>query len=167
VAIVPRGYAGDPLRSVGVGLVPGAEGRRALRAAAALARAVGAPLLVLTILRRSPDADDAAALAAQFAPGVAADTRGPEATLRTAIDAAARANDMPVFETAPDGPLVVEPRLLVGEPADALLRASARVGVLVLGSRAYGPPGVVLPGGTALRVLGSARSPVLLIPRAQ
>jgi hypothetical protein len=36
----------------------------------------------------------------------------------------------------------------------------------VLGSRAYGPAGVVLPGGAARQVLGAACCPVLLVPRA-
>ena len=152
-----------------VGLLPSAEGLRALHGAAELARAAGVPLVVLVILRRSPDAADAAAFAARLAPGLAAEPgASAAASLHAAIDAAARANGatVPMFETEPDGPLVVEPRLLVGEPGDALLRASARVGLLVLGSRAYGPPGVVLPGGTARRVLAHARSPVLIVPRA-
>ncbi|MDA0184732.1 universal stress protein, partial [Solirubrobacter phytolaccae] len=62
-------------------------------------------------------------------------------------------------------PLVVEPLVLVGDAADALIRATGRLGLLVLGSRGYGPPGVVLPGGAARRVLANARCPVLLVPR--
>jgi nucleotide-binding universal stress UspA family protein len=159
VAVVPRGYRADALRSVAVGLLPSVEGLRALRWSAALARAAGVPLVVLAILRHSPDAADAAALAARLAPGGVVESRASAAaTLHAAIDAAARQDD---------ARLVVEPHVLVGEPADALLRASARVGLLVLGSRAYGPPGVVLPGGTTRRVLEHARSPVLLVPRGQ
>jgi hypothetical protein len=56
--------------------------------------------------------------------------------------------------------------VLVGDPIDTLLRASARLGMLVLGSRAYGPPGVVLPGGAARGTLAGARCPVMLVPRA-
>ncbi len=52
------------------------------------------------------------------------------------------------------GAFAVEPLVLIGDPADALLRVSGRAGLLVLGSRAYGPPGVVLPGGAARRVAG-------------
>jgi nucleotide-binding universal stress UspA family protein len=170
VAIVPRGYDAPALRSVAVGLLPTDESLRALRVGAALARAGGVPLLVLTVLRRSPEPADAAVLAARLAPAFATETRGPAVgIIRAAIDAAARADDMDPFDRDEDlsGALEVQSVVVVGDPADALLRASARVGLLVLGSRAYGPPGVVLPGGAARQVLGGARCPVLLVPRAE
>jgi nucleotide-binding universal stress UspA family protein len=103
-------------------------------------------------LRRSPSAADAAAFAALVAPSFS--LSGPPAqTLRSAILAAAR-------------PVVAEPLVLVGDAADSLLRMSRRAGLLVLGSRGYGPPGVVLPGGAAGLVLAGAGCPVLLVPRA-
>ena len=138
VVIVPRGYAHGPLRAIGAGLLPTPEGAAAARAAATLARAAAVPLVALAILRRTPDAGDRAALA----------------TLDETIDAVA-------------ADVAVERRVLVGEPADALLRASGRLSLLVLGSRAYGPPGVVLVGGVTRRVLRGARCPVLVVPRAQ
>jgi nucleotide-binding universal stress UspA family protein len=136
VAVVPRGYSGGELHTFGVGVLPTSDGVQALRAAAALARATAVPLVALVILRRTPDAEDASALAIVY----------------DAIDAA----EVPV-----------KSEVLVGDPADALLRASARLSLLVLGSRAYGPPGVVLPGGVTRRVLSAARCPVLVVPRAQ
>jgi nucleotide-binding universal stress UspA family protein len=54
---------------------------------------------------------------------------------------------------------------LVGDPADTLVRASAGVDLLVLGSRAYGPGGTVLAGGVARRVLAGAHCPVIVVPR--
>ena len=170
VAIVPRGRGDGRIDSIAVGLLPTAECRRALGAGAALARAAGVPLRVTTVLRRSPDPADAAAFALRLAPEGA--TR-PGATageiLRAAIVSAAHGLPPTEFEAPypPAGRLVVEPRVLVGDPADALLRASARAGMLVLGSRAYGPHGVVLPGGAALAVLDGARCPVVLVPRVQ
>jgi len=101
------------------------------------------------VLRRSPEPAAARALADRVAPGAGGD-------LGRAITAAAR-------RTAA---IAVEPQVLVGDPADALLRATGRAALLVLGSRAYGPAGVVLPGGAATAVLGSARCPVALAPRA-
>ncbi len=161
VAVVPRGHGERPLGTVGVGLLPTTDSRRALRFAAALASAAHAPLLVLTVLRRSPDPADAARFAARLAPApapVRSGERGDAASiLRAAIEAAAR-EDEPGLE--------VEPLVLVGDPVDTLLRASGRLGVLVLGSRAYGPPGVVLPGGAARGTLAGARCPVMLVPRA-
>ena len=71
------------------------------------------PLLVFTVLRRSPDQADAALLAARLAPAVAADTHGPAAEiLRAAIDAAAREGDADTLD--------VRPQVLVGDAADAL-----------------------------------------------
>lgn len=158
VAVVPRGHGERPLGTVAVGLLPTTDSRRALRTAAVLARAAGAPLLVLTVLRRSPDPADAARFAARLAPSPARTERGDAASiLRAAIIAAAR-EDEPGLE--------VEPLVLVGDPVDTLLRASGRLGVLVLGSRAYGPPGIVLPGGAARGTLAGARCPVMLVPRA-
>ena len=136
VAVVPRGYTAGAMRAIGVGLLPTPDGAHALQTAAALARAATVSLVVLVILRRTPDAEDESALA----------------MVRQAIDAAG---------------VPVEPQMLVGEPVDALLRATARLSLLVLGSRAYGPPGVVLPGGVTRRVLNGARCPVLVVPRAQ
>jgi nucleotide-binding universal stress UspA family protein len=164
VAVVPKGHGERALGTIGVGLLPTPDSLRALRAAATLSRAAGVPLLVLTVLRRSPDLADATELAARLAPETPAPTRGPAASiLRAAITAAAREG-----EDARRGSkrLVVEPLVLVGDAVDALIRATARLGLLVLGSRGYGPPGVVLPGGAARRVLASARCPVLLVPRA-
>ena len=163
VAVVPRGHGERPLETVGVGLLPTTDSRRALRFAAALARAAHAQLLVLTVLRRSPEPADAARFAARLAPGAApapvrTGERGDAASiLRAAIEAAAREDD-PALD--------VQPLVLVGDPVDTLLRASGRLGVLVLGSRAYGPPGVVLPGGAARGTLAGARCPVMLVPRA-
>lgn len=172
VAVVPRGHGERALGTIGVGLLPTPESLRALHAAASLSRAAGVPLLVLTVLRRSPDVAAAAELAARLAPETPAPTRGPAASiLGTAITAAAReggdAWDEAVRERGPARRVAVEPRVLVGDAVDALIRATGRLGVLVLGSRAYGPPGVVLPGGTARRVLAAARCPVLLVPRPQ
>ena len=165
VVVVPRGYGEHPLRTIAVGFVPTPEAVRALRTAAALARACDAELVVVTVLRRSPDASDAAVLAARLAPSLSAEARGPAAAiLRDAIRATAGAEPGGGLRLRRSARLAVEPLVVVGDPSDALLRLSARVGLLVLGSRGYGPPGVVMPGGAARRVLGGARCPVMLVP---
>jgi nucleotide-binding universal stress UspA family protein len=166
VAVVPRDHGERTLGAVGVGLLPSAEGRTAMRFGVALAHGAGVPLLVLVVLRRSPGPADAVALAARLAPSAVPAQGSAGEILRAAISAAAREAES-ALRTAPRaGALAVEPRVLVGDPTDALLRASARVSVLVLGSRGYGPPGVVLAGGAARSVLDGARCPVLLVPRA-
>ena len=82
VAVVPRGHGERPLGTVGVGLLPTTDSRRALRFAAALASAAHAPLLVLTVLRRSPDPADAARFAARLAPPPPRSGAASEATRR-------------------------------------------------------------------------------------
>ncbi len=58
------------------------------------------------------------------------------------------------------GTLDVEPLVLVGDPADALVRAVRRGSGCSCSARArYGPPGVVLPGGAARRVLAERALP--------
>jgi nucleotide-binding universal stress UspA family protein len=152
VAVVPRGLGARALHTIAVGLLPSPDALHALRMAVPVARAAAASLLVLTVLRRSPTPADAAAFAALVAPSFS--LSGPPARiLRSAIVCAAR-------------PAEAEPLVLIGDAADSLLRMSSRAGLLVLGSRGYGPPGVVMPGGAARRVLAGARCPVLVVPRA-
>ena len=174
VAVVPRGLGERPLGAIAVGLLPTADSLRALRTAVALASAAGVPLLVMAVLRQSPTAANAAAFAAAVAPSFSL-SGPPSKILRSAIMAATqaalapespRASAVPRSPGAAAGAFAIEPLVLIGDPADALLRVSGRAGLLVLGSRAYGPPGVVLPGGAARRVLTGARCPVLMVPRA-
>jgi nucleotide-binding universal stress UspA family protein len=151
VAVVPRGHITRTIRDVAVAVLPSPEGRAALRTAAGLARAVGAPLRVVMVLSGMPRAEDARAIAAQLA-GDAPSARGASAILASAVAEAV-------------APLEVRTDVLVGDPADALVRASGRADVLVLGSRAYGPAGTVLAGGVARGVLDGARCPVVIVPR--
>ena len=75
-----------------------------------------------------------------------------EATLRAALNA------------LPDG-VDVEPEIHVDDPADVLLRVSAHVGLIVCGSRGYGPLRSVLLGGVSRRLVDAAQCPVLVLPR--
>ena len=56
-------------------------------------------------------------------------------------------------------------RLHVDDPADVLLRVSEHVGLLVCGSRGYGPLRSVLLGGVSRRLVDGAQCPVLVLPR--
>ena len=53
---------------------------------------------------------------------------------------------------------------LEGEPADALAAHSARLDLMVLGSRGRGRLGAVVLGSVAARLVGMARCPVLALP---
>ena len=157
VAVVPRGYAARRLERIAVALVPSPEGRGVLRAGARLAALVGAPLHVLMVLnetpgrRRRPRGRPRARARARAHAGA----ENPCGILASGIAAAAAA-----------GPLQIETSILVGDPVDALVRASARADLLLLGSRAYGPAHAVLAGGVARRVLGAAHCPVVMLPRS-
>ncbi len=178
VAIAPRGWSARPLIAIAAAVLPSPEGAAALDLAAQLAGAAAAPLRIVMVLSGSPDEAEAAELARWLAPEEAlvrvgaadpepaqdvplrrrrwARSPGGAAMLRPALTAAARAR-------APR--LDVDADIYVGDPTDTLLRASKRAGLLVLGSRAYGPGAEVHAGGVARRVLTGAHCPVVLVPR--
>jgi nucleotide-binding universal stress UspA family protein len=166
VAIAPRGWTERPLGAIAVAMLPTPEGSAALDLAAALAHAAGVPLRLVMVLSDSPDADEAAELARALASeqalaGVGAGETdeappGPADVLGPALTSAAH-DRAPRIEAGAD--------VYVGDPSDTLVRASARAGLLVLGSRAYGHGAEVHAGGVARSVLMSARCPVVLVPR--
>jgi nucleotide-binding universal stress UspA family protein len=166
VAIAPRGWTERPLGAIAVAMLPSPEGRAALDLAAALAYAAGVPLRLVMVLSDSPDADEAAELAQaltseQAFAGVGGgepdeEPRGAAAVLGPALTSAAH-DRAPRIEAGAD--------VYVGDPTDTLVRASARAGLLVLGSRAYGHGAEVHAGGVARSVLTRARCPVVLVPR--
>ena len=59
----------------------------------------------------------------------------------------------------------VETEIHVDDPAEALLRISEHVDMLVCGSRGYGPLRSVLLGGVSRRLVDGAQCPVLVLPR--
>jgi nucleotide-binding universal stress UspA family protein len=54
--------------------------------------------------------------------------------------------------------------ILSGDPAEALAAASADVGLLVCGSRGYGPIRTLVLGGTSHALVRKAACPVLVVP---
>jgi nucleotide-binding universal stress UspA family protein len=114
------------------------------------------------VLSDSPDTAEAAELAKALASEpTLAGIGGPEPTgaaavLEPALTSAAH-DRAPRVEVGAD--------VYVGDPTDTLVRASARAGLLVLGSRAYGTGAGVHAGGVARSVLAGAHCPVILVPR--
>jgi nucleotide-binding universal stress UspA family protein len=150
VVVVPHGHGPPPRLSViGVAFVPTPEGRRALRAASALAHMAGADLRVLAVVKPGLGAD---ASAGPTRAAVARNRAQLEATLADAI-----------AELAHDAKAHGE--VMVDDPADALLSVPPNVDLLVMGSRGYGPGLAVLLGGVSRRVTTAARCPVLVMPR--
>jgi nucleotide-binding universal stress UspA family protein len=156
VAIAPKEHASRPLARIAVAAVPSPEGREALRAATRLAAAAGAALHVVMVLAGTPDLDEAREIAREIAPEAegAPGARDASSILGPAIAAATGGSD-------------VHASVLVGDPVDALMRASQHADVLLLGSRAYGPRDAVGVGGVARRILDGARCPVVIIPRGE
>lgn len=63
--------------------------------------------------------------------------------------------------------LSVDTEILDGHPADRLVaQADGDGGLIVVGSRGYGPLGAVLVGSVAAEVLREATSPVIVVPRS-
>ena len=157
VAVAPHGYADDQaeeLSVVGVAFDGSDESQRALEAGVGLARSAAARLRVITVNER---------LAFGAVP-VSADR--PEDSVNRVIEHGLRgAHDAAV--AAHSEKLTVEGVFRTGNPAQVLAEESGEVGLLVAGSRGYGPVGAVLLGGTTHGLLRSASCPLLITPRGR
>jgi nucleotide-binding universal stress UspA family protein len=156
VVIAPGGYvdrAGEPLGVVGVGFTATADGRAALRGAQEIAARADAELRVITVAEPF--------LFSHIAMGREHEGLDVERALvqdaRAALEAAV---------SALPGELRADARLLEGAPAATLRRLSSELDLLVLGSRSYGPPRVVLLGPVSRELVRSAACPVMVMPRA-
>jgi nucleotide-binding universal stress UspA family protein len=161
VAVVPHGYESPEggVQMVGAAFTPTPEGRAALRAAALLARSAGARLLAITVL--SPRH------AERQAPGLLAgthhETDPDESRLAEQRLGGEQALEQAIGELAAGVP--TESDVLFNDPAEGLVAASQRVGLLVMGSRGYGPSRAVMLGGVSRRVMMGADCPTLVLPR--
>jgi nucleotide-binding universal stress UspA family protein len=135
VAVAPRGYSARAPGVVGAAYLPTPEGRDALETAAALARAGAARMRAITVL------DPALPSPAP-----------PAGELRQTLTELA-------------GDLDAEVEVVYGDPAAELLRASAGLELLVVGSRAFGPRRAMALGSVSRRVAERAACPVLVLPR--
>ena len=155
VALAPRGHTRAPVETVAVGFVDSPEGHAALAVAHMLAGRANAKLRVIAALHPSSALDAPTADSTPPPRGLALEGRhraSMEATLSAALNA------------LPAG-VEVEPEIHIDDPAEVLLRVSAHVGLLVSGSRGYGPLRSVLLGGVSRRLVDAAQCPVLVLPR--
>jgi nucleotide-binding universal stress UspA family protein len=141
----------EELRVIEVGYDASAEAEAALETAAALGELSKATLRVIAV-------DAPTTGTAVSTPGVASMARVPEAfDLQAKLHAGvsrlpAKLRALQVFEH--------------GNPAPVLLaRAEEGVDLMVIGSRGYGPLGVVLLGSVSVAVIENATCPVLVTPR--
>ena len=159
IAIVPHEWeAGGGLGTIGVAYVDTDEGREALRGAHALARRAGARLRVLTAVKAGLAAfgETEATTSVQSGKGVT----DLEGELRSQSEVAVRTQAEALGDEVP-----LEIDALVEDPADALIRVSEHLDLIVCGSRGYGPLRAVLLGGVSRRLAADAHCPVLVLPR--
>jgi nucleotide-binding universal stress UspA family protein len=155
VAVVPDGYRSSSpgaIDRIGVAYTDSEEGRAALSAAADLARALGAELEIATAVPRELY-------------GTGELSRDPSyAMVHDDLVARAREGLREAGAALPEG-IVAKPVLLDGDAADQLVEHSARLDLLIIGSRGYGPLRAVLAGGVSGRVVRAAHCPVIVVPR--
>jgi nucleotide-binding universal stress UspA family protein len=157
VAIAPRGYAAQVsagIAEVAIGYDGLPESRTALAEAIDLARATTAPLKLVTVAEPPP---------VSYGKGGGAGQGWHE--LKETIRESMRERLAEAERSIPDD-IQVEPALVDGHPAQELARiAVADGGVLVVGSRAYGPVRRVLLGSVSTELVRSAPCPVIVHPR--
>jgi nucleotide-binding universal stress UspA family protein len=145
------------LARVGVGYDGGAESNAALTLAGGLARAAGAKLLVRGVV------DDRMPRVGWTGLGgalVAADWNELiEREVASLHRQASRA-----AEKAGTG---AEVEIEKGRPADALLKLSGDIDLLVIGSRRWGAVARLILGSTGEALMHGANCPVLVVPRPQ
>jgi nucleotide-binding universal stress UspA family protein len=153
VALAPPGFADSDrsLAPVGVAFDGSVESRLALSSAAGLADSMNAELRIVSVLERPTPAPPMFAFSCYHAL-VDQLREQAQSRLQGVLDA------LPVHPAAQ--PLVVE-----GEPAGVLLDHADELGLLVVGSRAYGPLRRVLLGSVSNALLDGAACPVMIIPR--
>jgi nucleotide-binding universal stress UspA family protein len=157
IAVVPHGFAGRDVRTVGAAYASSPEGEEVLRSAIVLAQAAGATLRVIAVLHEEGGTlgpDNLGARAMQAIPEELASQH--HIAHFEAVDAA-------VAETG--GEIDAEIELVYGDAAEALLGFTGSLDVLVMGSRAHGPRSAVLLGGVSRRVTAASQCPVVVLPR--
>jgi nucleotide-binding universal stress UspA family protein len=154
VAVAPRGLAGskDSIRNVGCGFDGSPEAHEALGWAADIARRRRARLEVLAVHPRTAfgGVSTAGALCYQSA----------DDTLRRTLQKQMR----DAIASLGHG-IEVSGRMLDGDPATALVDASAELDLLTLGSRGYGPVRTVLLGSVSRTLVREGACSVVVLPR--
>src|SRR5689334_17938482 len=155
VAVVPLGYRTEQdhaIDRIGVAYDGSSEARHALDAGIAAARALGASLDVITVV----PSDTYGAPALMGGPGYIVDADDVVADIRADLEGAM--NGLPA--DVPARGIVLE-----GRPWRELAEASEKLGLLIVGSRGYGPLQAVILGGTSGPLMREAHCPVVALPR--
>jgi nucleotide-binding universal stress UspA family protein len=153
VALAPAGFADTDgrLAPVGIGFDGSAESRLALSSAAGVAKSVGGELRVISVLKRPTPTHPMFAFTSY---------REHLEELRDQ----AQSRLLEVADALPARP-EIQPLVIDGEAADVLVAQSDELGLIVVGSRAYGPLRRVLLGSVSDALLNRAACPVMIVPR--
>ena len=157
IAVAPRGYRerGGRIRTITVGYDGSHEAHLALCGAFAIAETANAAVSIVGVAKPPP---------IQYGGGLGIGLGWDE--LKTAVERQMRDTVEAGRLAAPEG-VAVDVSVVDGDPANALAcAADADGGLLVLGSRGYGPVKRVLLGSVSAAVVRSACAPVLVFPRA-
>ncbi|HEY7250064.1 MAG TPA: universal stress protein [Methylomirabilota bacterium] len=153
VTVTPRDYRlrEQPVLSrIGAAFDGSTESTDAVFTAATLARAAGATLAVERVVGFSEPPED------HLLAAYTADLEALAEQAHAELDA--------VVAAAGDG-LAIISRVVQGLPTSELVRWSAELDLLVLGSRGYGPLRQILLGSTSAELINWAECPVLVVPR--
>jgi nucleotide-binding universal stress UspA family protein len=159
VAVAPRGFAQRSqhrLRRIGAAVDGSAESWSAFAAARSLAERAHGTLSAISVSAR-PRYGYGGGISGPIAGLTIADYERAEDERATGVldDAERR---------VPDG-LAFERVLLEGLPERELGEAGAQLDLLLVGSRGYGPARRVLLGSVSVKLMHSARCPLLALPR--
>lgn len=160
VAVAPRGFASSTVRlsRFGVAFDGSPEARVALAEAARLALAAGASLDLLAVVNPAMPAE--LPWAAQ---GYAALAVSPRIT-RQQVDHMWSCAGKAVQDLVPDE-VRATIHVVEGLPTEVLLQRSKQLGLLLVGSRGYGPLGRVLMGSVSTTLVRECTCPVIVTPR--
>ena len=155
VAVAPAGYAATAsgLKLVGCGFDGSRESHRALAWTGALARATSARVRVLSVYERM--------LPASLGVGGGLPTASINDVLRRQFE-----EEVASAVSELDADVDASQTLLDGDAQHLLACESGDLDLLVVGSRGYGPLRAVLLGSVSSALVRSARSPLVVVPRA-
>jgi nucleotide-binding universal stress UspA family protein len=160
LAVAPRGLSERPqqrLARVGVGYDGGQESRAALSLAAGLALAAGAKLLTRGVV------DDRMPAVGWSGIGGALMVQDWDEVIEQEVRSLGEEAQNSAKATGADA----EVEIVRGRPADALLKLSGELDLLVIGSRRWGAVARLMLGSTGEALMHGARCPVLVVPRPQ
>lgn len=155
VGLAPSGFAraasAGVLRPVGAAFDGSAESRAALATAADLAGSLGGELRAISVFDRPSPAHPMFAVTSYRA-------------FVEDLEDEHRSRLLDAITTLAAG-VAVEPIVVQGEPVAVLAEQSRALGLLVLGSRGYGPLRAVLVGAVSGDLFKRAACPTIVVPR--